>query len=363
MKDKTLLIKTILFLAAGFCLIIGLGSWVIGYFTDVIKGIPLPNVTVFLQGVIVVLIGFFTLWAIDKIAERFKQTFEVEIVKKIILTFMLVFAAYVPLYYSYYWWLPTILKTRFPLMETRMLLFMMAILFPVVAGSSYYLISKIWPDIGHVRKGVLLSTLVVLIVVTTSLWQQPVKLFNRDGTSDVYYHSTDFTPYYHLGEPEKDKKHHDERDGAELKKLAKETDKEDIKKIQAKIPNIKGILWPPNWFGSREPKKKAKTKLAFVKKYEFEVTCIGFEGGVDDMGGVETPLTNGIHYQKGYYLEAIGNPGFEVWHSARYQDYQGRYFKKNLSSNKGSNFSVRGPKGAKVLVRSYKWEKVEEDNA
>lgn len=128
-------------------------------------------------------------------------------------------------------------------------------------------------------------------------------------------------------------------------------------KINKFFKKFKILPWNWNSNGTGKGKGK-KTVLSLVKKYEFEVTCIGFKGGVDDMGGVETPLTNGIHYNRGYYLEAIGNPGFEVWHGARYRDYQGRYFKQNQSTNSGSNFTVRGPKGAKVLVRSYKKERV-----
>lgn len=252
MQDKTLRIKTILFLAGGTLLTIGVGIKVYNLMVEKIKEIPLPSFGIIIQAVVVILVGFAILYALDKIAEKVKKTFDVEIVKRVVLTLMLISTVYFPLYYGFFWWLPSLLGPKFPFFDKRWLLLIHASLFFVSVGSFYCLISQIWPDIGKIKWGLLFSSMIIVTFLIISLWQIPYKLFNRDGTSDVMYNPNDFKPYFCL-KSKPNEKIYDERDGEALVQLAKDIEKEKLIKIQQRIPRIQEVVMFWKWGKPKDP--------------------------------------------------------------------------------------------------------------
>ena len=100
MKDKSIIIKVVLFVAGGVCLAIAMLSIMFSFFKALVSSVPLPNTFIFFQGFFVVLIGSGALWFVDRVADKIEKVFGVEIVKKIILTVVLIASVYIPLFYS-----------------------------------------------------------------------------------------------------------------------------------------------------------------------------------------------------------------------------------------------------------------------
>jgi len=273
MKDKTLIIKTILILAGIASVVISVSVWVISLFVDKIKEFPLPNHNIFIQAIISIALGFLMLYALDKITERVKETFNVEIVKRVVLTIMLISTVYIPLFYGYFGWLPSLLGQRFAYLEERWLLLMLSVFFFLVVGSFYYLISQIWPDVGKIKLGIFLSSVTLTTVLIISLWQVPYRLFNRDGTSNVMYNPNDFQPYFHLRQIA-GQDLHDERGGAKLIKLTLTTDPAVIQKIQQKIPKIQNVLMFWKW-GEEEAEAKIPPQITPQTSYGWKVDSNG----------------------------------------------------------------------------------------
>jgi len=246
MRDNTITIKTVVILCGSMIMAIGATIFIHNLIADGIAKMPLPHYGVYVQMIVVLLFCFALLAYIDKMSELFKQTFNVELVKRVILTMMLLSSIYIPLFYGYFVWLPSFLGQKFAQMEYRWLLLMLSVFFIFVVGSCYYLFEKIWPNPGKVKWGIFLSSSVISAIIIVSLWQTPYKLFNRDGTSNVMYNPVDFQPNYNL-KISNGEKIYDERDGEELVQLTRETSQEVVQNIRTNIPNIKDVLMFWKW--------------------------------------------------------------------------------------------------------------------
>lgn len=132
-------------------------------------------------------------------AEQVKAFWEIDLLRKIFQTILLVGLVYLPFFYFSYGWLTSKLigSTGFSYHHT---LIIVTILQLPMVGVIYYLVSLIWPERGRAMKGFLIISLIGPLVIAYVMYQNPYWFFDHQtGENKIWVSDTEKRIYYSPG--------------------------------------------------------------------------------------------------------------------------------------------------------------------